>query len=65
MKQKKLCWMFWLVLSYVVIHYHEKLKKHYMYRFCECKYGFKLMFLWRKLKFYTRVYKKDVYFVVI
>ena len=31
--------------------------------FCECKYSFKLTFLRRKLEFYTRVYKKDVFFV--
>ena len=29
-----------------------------MHRFCECKYSFKLTYLWKKLEFYTRVHKK-------
>ena len=36
-----------------------------MYKFFECKYRFKLTFLWRKLEFYTRVHKKDVFFVTL
>ena len=45
-----------------------KFIKHCMYILCiafyECKYSFKLKFLWRKLEFYTRVYKNDVFFVL-
>ena len=44
-ERKKSHWKFWLVLNY-------------MYRFCECKYRFKLSFLWRKLEFYTKVHKR-------
>ena len=36
-----------------------------MHRFCECKYSSKLTFLWKKLEFYTRVYKKDVSLVAL
>ena len=47
MKGKKIHRMFWLVLNY-------------MYRFCECKYRFKLRLLWRKLelKLNAKVHKK-------
>ena len=44
-ERKKFHWKFWLVLNYI-------------YRFCECKYRFKLSFLWRKLEFYTKVHKR-------
>ena len=35
-----------------------------MYRFCECKYSFKLALLWRKLEFYIRNHKK-VYLLLL
>ena len=40
-------------------------EKHCMDRFCECKYSFKLTFLWRKLYFYTRAHEKYASFVAL